>query len=444
MALWGIFIPQHIDMATLTQSYSPIISYLVAAFDLHRIEFSWVTHLLVILWFLHLIARAMGPLLSVATAPEALQSDLEALEVGPANANEDPAQWLARLVPKWRRQQVGGGRVRASTGYRREGLIFLAIALMAFALGTYLGHSSGTTATISLMTGPPTDTRVRSRYVGKQLVSGKWQPWKPPFTLACTEKASLPVSCWLEKCEDQYISCQEDEGCLGVFECRKKCKNAPECGEECYDETGEESVETFHDLMKCGQKKGCVGVRDCQITVDTNRYDVKLQPGVDILFEGMRLTHIGQRRVSGMSGFDAEFSAPGELTRSKAAVGRSFDVYYKSRLLSSVLMSGTDPQDPAILLAAAGADPKQLKALKLRIYPRTELLFKVTTSGHIWFVWGGIALFMVSLLLLVVLPGYTLEINYADEKHWRLSIVGEGLFACPQKLAKTRLGGRPL
>lgn len=378
MALWGLFIPQNSDMVTLSQSYPPVVTYLVAAFDLNQIEKSWITHLLLILLALHIMARWLTHMLASSVPQNALNSDIERRVVSAENADESAEQWLFKWKAGRHIERTSPTRVRARSGYRREGLVFLAISFLAFALSLYFNQRSATHAQLSLMTGEGDDARTQARYVGRQLVAGKWLTWKPPFT------------------------------------------------------------------MNCGNLLAESGERQCRIGQPDERYEVTLKPGVDILFNGFRMTLIGEDRVTGMSGFEIEATAPGELARFKGAVGRSFDINHTKRLLSSVLLSGTSPEDPTALFPGPGADPERLSQLQLKLSPRTELHFKISKNTPLAFVAGGVFLFLLSLLLLVIVPAYTVEIDHSNSNQWRLSIVGFGLLATPKHEAENALKGQRL
>ncbi|HIA02450.1 MAG TPA: hypothetical protein EYN66_11145 [Myxococcales bacterium] len=66
-----------------------------------------------------------------------------------------------------------------------------------------------------------------------------------------------PGKCWLDKCEDEYIECQEDPSCLGLFECRKECKGAPGCWADCMAKASDESLEKYSELITCGKEENC-------------------------------------------------------------------------------------------------------------------------------------------------------------------------------------------
>ncbi|MFT7623083.1 MAG: hypothetical protein ACI9WU_002260, partial [Myxococcota bacterium] len=328
----------------------------IVAMDLHNIGGSWLLQLVLVLLGLNLAAR-----LAVSALGRAQGSGTRvARAIGRGGSGEGlNLDALSKALPKWRIKltETGGGAVR---GLGVEGLVVLGLGLVILAAGYVVGTRADR-GIIYLM--PGTDDAARARFQGKKIQGDKLVPWRPEFTISCSESVD----------------------------------GTP------------------------------LGDRSCILQIAGKPHKATLQARRDLEFNGRRLTWVGVRRVSGVGGFEVDVTHAAGSSSSPAIVGTPLDVATPEGTIATLLIPGNAPGDPVGLLA----DGPEGAAITVSARPRYMLEIAVSGSASEAWIWGGLTLFIIGLLLVGLAPTYRAVVIRVEDQY-EVTVTGTGLLARPE------------
>ncbi len=362
----GMVVPQHVAYDTIGHSYSASLAQVIRAFGVHHVAGAWPTQLLVVLLILNVSARLVKSQLQPS---EEAAGDAWRATVVDADDVDGPD--AGTPIAQALQAALPKWRVReaGATTLASRGLVTEGVVIVL--VGVLTLCAAWAVAELSGERGrvfvmTGGDDAAKSRFRAEHLTGDTSLPWNPDFDMTCS---------------------QTSDGSL-------------------------------------------LGDRQCLINIDGSPHQATLKPGRDLEFLGYRLTLVGVRRRSGVGGFAMEISNAGASTRTTAAVGSPVDLPQGDRTLATLLVSGNAPADPIGVLLNTGTPPESVADLAVRTHPRVVLELAVGRTNHDPWVWAGLTMVLIGLLVAGVLPSYRVRASRKGGK-WALHVRGVGLLARP-------------
>ena len=197
--------------------------------------------------------------------------------------------------------------------------------------------------------------------------------------------------------------------------------------------------------MGCGDPGDgrILGTRPCLVTVGEESRRITLGPGhyIPIALKlpngdpgpAYRLTLVGARPIRSAGDFVTDVVVGGALARTRTDVGVPLDVSVAGKSMGAIQVGGTSTGDPVALIADSGVRAAA-KDVNVSVYPRTELEFRLITEEQIPWLWGGLTIILIALLVGGILPSYSVVASRNAEGLWTADVSGVGLLARPARV----------
>ena len=369
--LFGALLPQRVPLDAIAAAYPTSVTQMAGRFGLADVVSSWPVSALTVLLVLNLLAIGVRRFLlgDLRTGGSRLAAAQRAGVTGIRDS--DDLRGRSRAWVPFRFRFVGSDRVEGRSGFFVEGLALVLLGGVALAASAWVARTTDTTGEIRVITSRgPEDRVAASRQQAVLLTGDRSSPWKPGFELSCADA--------------------KDSGPLSPRWC------------------------------SFGKIRSSAAPKVAQVV-----------PGFDLDYAGYRFTLTGVERVAGLGQFDVWARGPAGRSRVPAAILEPLDISEGGQPIASASVTGDGADEPAALVPVPGVPRERVAEVTLLAQPRTELRFAVGTERYLPYLWAGVTLLLIGLLLCAVLPGYRLRAVRA-EGGWTVAVFGTGVLCHPE------------